>query len=221
MADFLNLASTNHNINAVHQSIHSPCLIGTFPLPILQVRNNRTWNALAKSNFAGCPNAYYIHRAMVEGKKPLHYILAQSVNAVIQLDLHLGTTESYLPQIDVLEDIITAYPNAFYIHHIRNIENHTHSIMNWNNLPSRLQEKGELNRFPSQAEKGLTTTQQVRLWITGCRDYIRNVFFQLSKQRLYRYLEIDIAEDVDASIKLAIFLGLQKLVHMPHSNHNG
>mmetsp|Transcript_31734 Transcript_31734/g.53535 ORF Transcript_31734/g.53535 Transcript_31734/m.53535 type:complete len:284 (-) Transcript_31734:82-933(-) len=190
------------SIRAVHM-MSDKCNSTTFPIPPVKLANGIMWKSIQKSDMEGkCFIAALIQRAMVDGKRPLEYVFQQRVNAALQLDSTLNGMNVW-PQIDALDTILEAYPNALYIHHVRDIYDQALSIIKWNDLAERFQRNGLLGRFPGQGSQK-TMAQNVEILLKHARDKVRQAFLIRPN---HRYLEVDVGTDPDAGEKISVFVG--------------
>jgi hypothetical protein len=199
--------------HAVHWTT-SFCPTEIYPIPAVRLPNNVTWPKLEKSHaINGCYIGPLIQRAIADGKKPLEYVLMYGVNAVLQMDVAVHYM-SIWPQIDALDLILDAYPDALYIHHTRDTEKQIASLHRWYDIGARMQDHGMLSRFPGQTEHN-NQDQNMEIFIATARSIVRKAFLQ--RPHLH-YLEVDFERDQGAGEKMSIFLHTKKLHHITLSH---
>eukprot|EP01031_Cornospumella_fuschlensis_P025648 gene25648-30978_t len=197
-----------------------------FPIPAIATDvSNVTWSAIlsGEGSSGHCAFAYHIQRAVADGKKPLESLLDTGLNAFAQLD-EVYWSHPRFPQVDLIDHILDAYPDAFYIHHIRNVTNHVASIMNWNDLSKRILASGIMSRQLSQGQSFSKSSSEQSIeemlasFILRHREFIRDKFL---KRPTVRYLEIDLelAEEM-ASASISIFVGARCIHKMAKKNHH-
>lgn len=213
------LKSIHPSIRSGHQEVFEACPSNMFPIPAVTLDDgNSTWPAIVKPDPSlvknkVCPFAFYIQKAIADDKKPLEYLQAKGLNSFVQLDV-ITYDHPRFPQLDVLERIIDAYPNAFFIHHIREVSGHVSSIMRWGTMSERLKDSGALRKL-SQIGQSTTLQESLADWIVWSRGHIRSKFLERPG---VRYVEVDMedAEDMAAST-ISIFVGA-RCVHRVEKN---
>jgi hypothetical protein len=145
---------------------------------------------------------------------PLRTFFETNTYAVTQFDTCLDA-HSIWPEIDALSFLLKAYPNAFYLHTIRDPLAHVESILNWRDLAHRLNTTGLLSRFGGQSSDQ-SIAKNIEIFIHNAREIVRG---QIRKYPNYKYLEIDLTKPSSA-LKLAQFIHLNVPSNfvLPHSN---
>jgi hypothetical protein len=136
------------------------------------------------------------------------------VDAFTQLDNLLPcdknlTCKSCWPQMTMIRALDKQYPGSKFILNARNIADHVDSIMRWGNLADRIQ----ANDVPFFSKRKGNITENLADWISSHNNFIRKYFGNSSD-----FIEIDIQNATDASLKLNAFLGLNE--SWPHANAN-
>ncbi len=180
----------------------------------VEVENGIVWKPRATKFREFCLVGSAIQAALYFHKKPLTYVLSKHSTVITQMDY--CTLESCVfPQIDTINMIMDAYPNAYFILTVRTIKDHVNSIMNWNNFPRKLQLSGMLNRFPGQKETH-NTSEKVKIFVENAYRIVRRAF---RKRPTYKTLELDVSRK-DASTVLKKFLGMNTSAVIPFYNQN-
>ena len=99
-----------------------------------------------------------IQRAISLNLPPLHLPLERGYRAFTQLDICYPDKQKkglcVFPQVDALENIVNAYPHAFYIYtHRANFSAHAVSIRDFHGMLGRFKTVGYLNRWNSQSNR--------------------------------------------------------------------
>ncbi|RYH20020.1 hypothetical protein EON65_24880 [archaeon] len=216
------LKSIHPSIHSGHQELYEECPSKMFPIPAITLDDgNSTWSKISTPDPSFvknkvCPFAFYIQKAIADGKKPFDYLQEKGLNTFAQLDV-ITYDHPRFPQLDVLDRIIDAYPNAFFIHHIREVNSHVSSIMRWGTMYERLKESGALRNL-NQSNKAKTTQELLAEWIMWSREHIRSKFLERPG---VRYLEVDLeaAENMAAS-SISIFVGARCIHKVEQKNQN-
>jgi hypothetical protein len=109
----------------------------------------------------GCFVAVLVQRAIAEGKKPFDdMIRVGGYQAFTQIDITKPEQDELFlwPQIDALQNIVDAYPEAYYIH-TRHQEpsGHVSVLDSWNHYLKRLRMTGLLTRFAAAGQSANKT----------------------------------------------------------------
>eukprot|EP01031_Cornospumella_fuschlensis_P037108 gene37108-45043_t len=210
-------------IRSGHQQIEDVCSPRLFPIPPIKTDNpNVTWSKVTHIDPAfgrhnRCAFAYYIQKAVADGKKPLEYLIKRGFNAFAQLD-QITYEHPRFPQIDLIDTFLDAYPDAFYIHHIRNVSRHVSSIARWGAMAERIRLSGVMNREGRKTDPSQTVEQALADWILWHREYVREKFMQRPG---VHYIEVDLeAAEEMASSTISVFVGARCIHHVEQKNHN-
>ncbi|CAE8586664.1 unnamed protein product [Polarella glacialis] len=155
--------------------------------------------------------AHLMQNAVNDGKPPMAYLPAE-VDAVAEMnglywkDKQRGLVEGIFPQMSCLEQLVQAYPQAFFILNTRDHEAWVKSVDNHLDMRQRLV-SAELPGLPKG--KG-GTDQELIEWVAAHHQRVRD----LLSARGCRLLCFDIDQHGEA--ELSSFLG-RPLV-WPHSN---
>jgi hypothetical protein len=188
----------NFNILNIHQAIGIPseACDEIYPLQEVTVDHDVVWRSKEASSSSSCHVSELIQAAISQQKDPLHYLFKHEIFAVTQLDSCVDSIDIW-PQIDSLSYLLKAYPQAYYVHTIRNTIDHAKSILNWGNLSDRIESFGHLNRFAGQSPQ-LTKEENLLIFIDEARKIVRQTFlnssFAQSERGKWNYLELDVSE---------------------------
>eukprot|EP01031_Cornospumella_fuschlensis_P035744 gene35744-43357_t len=218
----LYLKSIDPSIRSGHQELAESCPQSIFPIPAITLDDkNSTWSqitapdpSLVKNKV--CPFAFYIQKAIADGKKPFQYLQEKGLNTFVQLDI-ITVDHPRFPQLDVLDRIIDAYPQAFYIHHMRDVHSHVNSLLRWGGMAERLKDSGVLRRLGQRDGAAAPALPELLAeWISTSREHIRSKFLERPG---VRYLEVDLeaAEDM-ATSSISVFVGARCLHKMEQKN---
>lgn len=210
-------------IHSGHQQVEAACPSKLFPIPpITTDLPNVTWSKVTHGDGAftrhnKCAFAYYIQRAIADGKKPLEYLIKKGFNAFAQLD-EITYEHPRFPQIDLIDQFLDAYPEAFYIHHIRNVSKHVSSIVRWGEMSKRIKLSGVMNREGRTIDPSHSIEQALADWILWHREFVRDKFLQRPG---VRYIEVDLeAAEEMASSTISVFVGARCIHRVEQMNHN-
>ena len=169
------------------------CGTTSFQKYFLQAGENSCHQVIGEPSFG--PNATFIAKIMksnFEKGVPLLSGDLSRCNVFTQLDGH-----NIWPQISFLATLCDQYPGASYILNTRNTTNHVNSIMNSNNLASRIADFGTPNFQPVGDLR-----QSIHAWVESHNHNCRSFF----KRRPHlHFVEIDI-EDSNLPTTLSKFL---------------
>lgn len=211
------------NIHSGHQQVEDVCPTKLFPVPPIKTDlPNVTWSKITHGDIAftrhnRCAFAYFIQKAIADGKKPLEYLIRKGFNAFAQLD-EITYEHPRFPQIDLLDVFLDAYPDAFYIHHIRNVTKHVSSIARWGAMAERIRLSGVMNREGRIADPSQSVEEALADWILWHREYVRDKFLQRPG---VRYIEVDLEKSEEmASATISVFVGARCIHKVEQKNHN-
>lgn len=194
----------NLNIGCHHWSMDdkSFCLNNSV-IRSARVENRIFWTSKhSMYRYSFCVVAMAIQAAIANKEKPLKYVLSNHTTVITQMD-YCDKDSCVFPQIDSLNMIMDAYPNAYYVNNHRPIKDHSNSIMNWNDFAVRLENAGLLERFPGQA-KVKERYEKVEIFLRYTYDKIQNAF---KERPHYKTLNLNLIHQ-NASDVLKKFLGL-------------
>ena len=166
----------------------------------------RLWGAGSECRLVG----RLIDQAVSEGKEPLAYLpqveaLAE-MNGMFWKDKAQTTVQAYFPQMDHLERLLEAYPNAYFILNVRNLDDWVKSVDQHNDLRKRFV-CADLPGLPAQ--KGATDKELVE-WVEAHQKRVLALLPSLNANLLH----FDI--DLHGSRELSQFL--QCPITWPHCN---
>lgn len=200
-------------LRAIHWTAPN-CSRVRYPVEAVRFKSsNASWNVVRQQR--RCFIGVLIQQALADKKPPLEYVFETGVSGVVQMDTTLGRLNIW-PQIDALELILDAYPQAHFVHHIRSVSDHVASIIAWGDFAQQLRRKGMLTRFAGQHALK-SDEENISIFILAAREMVRNAF---ESRRDARYIEVDIAGNADAGAQLSTFLGSRVLHSFPHANRN-
>lgn len=188
---------------------------------------NVSWPEIKVSD-NNCSPYSAIQMAVAENRPPFHYFLHQQLVAYTQLEM-VGHACAFVPQIDLLERILDAYPTAYYVHTVRDVSKHVRSIMHWNDLADRIIGSGLAYRFTPSNETGLvhngsvcvthpyntkmseeTKYAVIENFLTHMRHHVREMF---RRRPHLKYLEF-YEEFSESGEQLSVFLGAPAIMHL-------
>jgi hypothetical protein len=207
------------SINAAHQFIpldkcsNYPNL---YPISAIEVDQKLKWKSV-KLPTHKCFVGNLIHKSLSQNQDPLSILFHYKYFAITQMDACYEV--NYWPQIDALNSILNAYPNAYYIHTIRpNLTAHVNSILHWSDLSHRMKVSGQLSRFPGQLSNE-SNAYNLKIFIQNAHRIVRHHFKRYPN---YKFLELDLAKE-DSGVRLGRFLNMNpeeigEDYVMPHAN---
>ncbi|CAE7901116.1 unnamed protein product [Symbiodinium microadriaticum] len=166
----------------------------------------RLWGDGSESRLVG----RLIEQAVSEGKEPLAYLpqveaLAE-MNGMFWKDKAKTTVQAYFPQMEHLERLLEAYPNAYFILNVRNLDDWVRSVNQHNDLRKRFV-CADLPGLPPQ--KGAKDEELVE-WVKAHQKRV----LTLLPSRKANLLHFNI--DLHGSDELSQFL--QCPITWPHCN---
>lgn len=205
------------HIKSAHFAVdghHAVLCDGKYPIKEVKVKGvtETTWNQI--DNCGGCYAGVQVQRAISDKKKPLQYLYDVGYRAFSQIDVCLPQCHvSIWPQIDAIETIVNAYPNAYYVH-TRRVTPFAHaaSFDAWNTFLPRLNESGLLNRFPGQRTNNSNFDNVIKL-IEFHNKFVVDFF---KKRPKVKFIDVTI-EDSETGEMLRNFFGLESFP-LKHAN---
>jgi len=156
-----------------------------------------------------------IQSNIVNRLAPLHSLIESGYQAFAQVDVcYPSFNLNIWPQLDALEEIVAAYPDAYYIHTRRvEVEAHVASIEAWHKMLDRFKASGLLHKYIPSYLHNTTDFALGLLFVKAANKFTENFF---AHRPYLKFLDIYI-EDKNAAAKLASFLEVENLELM-HDN---
>ena len=183
------------------------CGDNIFPIKSTIVGGNTTvalkWQKIKNSK--SCTIGMLIQNYLTLNERPFDRFIADGYRSFAQLDVcFMGNKICIIPQLDALENIVNAYPNAYYVHTKRSsAERHVASIDAWFNMLDRFNTGGLLKRFKGQSPNN--TKQENGIIMINEIHQQTLLFF--SRRPQVKFLDVCI-EDKDANKTIAAFLNI-------------
>jgi hypothetical protein len=212
-------------LRVAHQYLNTNyCSNVHFPIPEVTVDHQIKWKQI-NQKAPVCYVNHFMQYDISQKHDPLKTLFDTNTFVVTQFDTCLDS-HSIWPQIDALSFLFKAYPNAFYLHTIRDPVAHTKSILNWNDLGDRMNRTGLFDRFKGQssASQSVSKAKNIEIFIRNAQKIVRH---QIKKYPNYKYLEIDLTmhgsgsgHESSPTMALAEFLHLNvpSTFVLPHNN---
>jgi hypothetical protein len=205
------VASVHHH---VEEHIHNLCPRDEFPIEAVWVGGNATrktyWHDVP-APMHHCYVGTIVQRALLNELPPLEYMIEKGFRAFCQLDVCYPPAVCVFPQLEAIEEITLAYPDAHYLHTRRvTVDVHVGSLTAWkpqvdeDSLIDRLRETGYLSLYPSQSANQ-SEVDNLKHFV---REATRETLHFFEKRPQLRFLDVTI-EDPQAADKIGLFLGIQ------------
>lgn len=156
-----------------------------------------------------CYVGILIQKAMSKLLPPLEYLTNAGYQAIAQMDVcyqsnSIAADISIYPQVDAIETLIAAYPDAYFIHTKRSsISTHVASLAASIGMLDCMKNAGLFSRFEGQIASN-SDTDNAEVMVAAMTQLTVNAFSNVPG---VKFLSITI-EDQDAPSTIAEFLGL-------------
>lgn len=192
-------------MKTAHWDVDDHICSDIYPVAEISVGNNIRWDRVRRAD--RCYVGVLIQKAISNDLPPLQYLTEAGYTAMAQMDVCYPKEDlSIFPQVDAIEEMIIAYPEAYYIHTRRsNLASHVASMAAWHGMLERLKDAGWLSRFEGQSNK-FSDAQNGEIMIEAMSNITTSAF---SRYPEVKFLEV-LIEDPGAADAVASFLGLSK-----------
>lgn len=203
----LNVKAAHFEVNQFREKL---CI--NYPIPEVTVGGTggiveTVWSAANKPD--GCYVGHVMQQSFAKGTRPLDSLIELGYRAFTQIDVCRGNS-CLFPQIEALEEITMAYPQAYYIHTRRStVASHVASMDAWDGMLARFKAGGYLSKFDGQTET--QSNQANGAIMIEAMQKITMDYFQARPS--LRFLDVCI-EDENAGADLASFLHLKTFTIM-------
>mmetsp|Transcript_22497 Transcript_22497/g.32852 ORF Transcript_22497/g.32852 Transcript_22497/m.32852 type:complete len:272 (+) Transcript_22497:98-913(+) len=162
-----------------------------------------------------CPAGLYVQQALVEKKDPFHYFLKKGHRVIIETNFRgYGKSDRAIyPQIDALDNILDAYPQATYVVYQRNITNHISSLMAWSH--STFVTNLRLSHYVPRSVSSESNANVIRYFI---ESYYENTLNKLRSKGI-PFIHADV-EDEESLYMLKSKLGIHNDMFVGHDKSN-
>lgn len=208
------------HIKSAHFSV--PARFCNYPINEVTVGGNSTkatiWHEVDFSDEprVSCYVGAVVQSNIAQKLDPMHSLIESGYRAFAQVDVcYPSFNLNIWPQLDALEEIVEAYPDAYYIHTRRvEVEAHVASIEAWHKMLDRFKDAGMLHKYIPDDFKiyhNKTDFELGVIFVKAANTFTAEFF---AHRPYLKFLDIYI-EDKNAAAKLGHFLGIEnfELLH--------